>query len=150
MPSPYVYQYLWRDFSLPTHRSWIFTLTGNQNIAFLASITVTITHVEGRTWTVLRDSFIFLKRNRVHLADEVVDEKEATLSQFEAIRILLQRLRRHRDAPADSIQSISYWFGVIATFNMFAFIGNRTPMDADRRLGGTSGPVREDRLMHRV
>jgi hypothetical protein len=29
-PSPYVYQYLWHDESLPRHKNWVMTLTDEQ------------------------------------------------------------------------------------------------------------------------
>jgi hypothetical protein len=103
-PSPPVYQYLWRDFSLTPGRSWILTLSGNEAIAFIGAVTIAIGYVQERMWNVLRDLFNFLSSKRhTRLSDPTVDEKRASLSQPEAIRLLLAALRTRENNPASEI-----------------------------------------------
>jgi hypothetical protein len=119
MSASYVYQYLWRDYSLPWHRSWVLTLTNDQSIMFLALVTTLLAYTQSRTWHISRNIFSRLTEPKVQLPDK---NEQTHLSQGNAIRILFRSLRREKHTPTDTIGKISPWIGVVATVNILLFL----------------------------
>lgn len=119
MPSNFVYQYVWRDHSLPAHKGWILTLKDNEAIAFLAMVTTIVAYTQSRSWLILNDGFNQLTTGNIRLG---VSQKP--FSQSEAIGILLRVADgRRNDLPTGSFRKISPWIGVVAIANIVLFIG---------------------------
>jgi len=121
MPSSIVYQYLWRDHSLPPHRAWILTLSDNEAIVFIAFVTVAITYTQARTWHIVR-SIVNYFTTRIELEVDAVHKLRVSMSQGEAIRRLVQYLRQKRGNGTNSIDPISPFMGVAAIGNGIVFV----------------------------
>jgi hypothetical protein len=119
MSASYVYQYLWRDYGLPWHQSWVLTLTNDQSIMFLALVTTLLAYTQSRAWHISRNMFTRLTEPKVQLPDK---SEQTHLSQGNAIRILFRSLRREKHTPTDTIRKISPWIGVVATVNILLFL----------------------------
>jgi hypothetical protein len=77
MTQSLVYQYVWRDFSLPAYKGWVLTLTDPKARVFLAFVTTLVTYTQSRTWISVR--YIINKTTRpIQLRDDDDPASQAT------------------------------------------------------------------------
>lgn len=121
MTKDLVYQYIWRDYSLPLRRGWILTLTDNQAIPFLAFVTIAVAFTQVRVWHIVRYVFDRLSRPDIQLLTTTQDEL-ASLSQSEAIKLLFKSQHTRSSVQSNRMRPISRWIGVIALINIILFV----------------------------
>lgn len=117
MTDSLVYQYIWRDHSLPPSRGLLLTLSDNESIALIAFVTTLAALSQTRFWVISRFLLLRYAMPKLQLPDP--DHPANHLSQTGAIRYLIQskRLRRNQQ-----IHSVPPWFGMVAIANIMIFL----------------------------
>lgn len=135
-----VYQYVWRDHSLPPSKGLLLTLGDNQAILLIAFVTILTAFTQTRSWAAARSLLFAHAMPPVQL--NVLNHPAKTLSQLGAVGSLV---RPHKVTPIGEIHHIPPIFGVLAIANALVFLalgvilpwslvgGNETPLVKSRK-----------------
>lgn len=129
MTQSLVYQYVWRDYSLPAYKGWVLTLTDPEAMVFLAFVTTLVAYTQSRTWISVR--YIINKTTRpIQLRDDDDPASLRNLSQATAIRTFFRSsiishfksyFSRRECGQTQSFQKILRWFGALSVANILIF-----------------------------
>src|ERR1700760_1272023 len=116
--TPLVYQYLWRDYSLPRYKNVVMTVNQLEGIVCFSFFAALVTFAQTRSWICIR-SIVFRRSRPIQLALEPnhPDSKQR-LTQVKAMRALARRLN-----PQDNLSMLSVpkIFGIAAVINIIVF-----------------------------
>jgi len=113
---PPVYQYIWRDYSLPGYKGVVLTLSIFWSIVAFAFFASLLAFTQGKFWIILRYLSIRLLRP-IHLSVE----SEQRLSQVDALRALLSRRNDHNHQNNQSNSTVPKTLGIVAIINVIGF-----------------------------
>ena len=115
MGNDLVYQYLWRDHSLPPLKGWLITLSDNQAIVLVAFITTLVAFSQTRSWVTIRRLLFRFTRPANELPRDDFFAKR--ISQSQAVQVLFgQRIR------GLELETVPAAYGVLAILNFAFFI----------------------------
>ncbi|PMD42921.1 hypothetical protein L207DRAFT_526152 [Hyaloscypha variabilis F] len=113
---PPVYQYIWRDYSLPGYKGLVLTLSTMWGIVAFAFFASLLAIAQTRFWIILRYlSLHFIWP--IHI--EVESEQE--LSQLDALRALFGRHKDRNAVNSQSISNVPKTLGIVAAINVAGF-----------------------------
>jgi hypothetical protein len=132
----YAFEGVWKKYSEPSFRRWIWTLTALKAILVLGAYALLLTLTQSRTWVVVRH-FVLSKNKTVRLEGDLRPNPLQHLSQASALKdlflLIVTRMRLWRKysfrrsvdftdsmLEADS-PIISPWFGICAIMNIVVF-----------------------------
>ena len=118
---PAVYQYLWRNYSLPAYRGWILTLKNSEAILFVAFITIFITYTQSRAWRLERDIFFQWTSPKIQLPTMSVSN-ELEMSQGTAINAFIKAFFGRKETDMHRLRLRSHWIGLVALINIATFV----------------------------